>query len=55
MDKDIQDHLTAVLKSAAKKLKAGMDEGPGGPDVVLTTEEAALVYRLMTEGAGMRL
>lgn len=55
MDQEIQDHLKAVLDSAAKKLKAGMDEGPGGPDVVLTTEEATLVYRLMTDGAGMRL
>lgn len=41
-------HIQDAINSAMKKLKEGFDYGPGG-EVVLTSEEACLVYRIITE------
>jgi len=48
IDQRVKDHLEAVMTSALAKLKAAMDEGPGGT-VTLTTEEACVAYRLITK------
>lgn len=40
-----ESHTTRVLGEAVRKLKAGMDDGPYGPNVSLTTEEACLIWR----------
>ena len=50
----MDDDLKRTLESALRKLKGGMDDGPFGPDVTLTTAEACLVYRTLSEGLGLR-
>lgn len=48
-------HLQQVLKSVGKKLKDSMDSGPmeyGGEAATLTSEEATVLYRVLTEQAG---
>lgn len=48
------DDLKQTIESALRKLKAGMDDGPFGPDVVLTTSESCVVYRMLNERLGLR-
>lgn len=47
--------LADTIQSAGKKLKVAMDGGPDSPDVVLTPEEATIVYRLLKEQLGVVL
>lgn len=54
-DREIEDILIVSIKSAAKKMKASMDEGPDGPPCVLTSSEATIIYRVLTEQMGLRL
>lgn len=49
----MEDDLKNDIASALRKLKAGMDDGPFGPDVSLTTTESCLVYRILNERLGM--
>jgi len=48
------DDLKQTMNDALDKLKAGMDDGPFGPDVALTTTEACVVYRMLTEQLGLK-
>lgn len=48
-------NLKQTLESAMRKLKAGFDDGPFGPDVQLTTAEACILYRAMTEQLGVKI
>jgi hypothetical protein len=50
----MEDDLKQTMESALRKLKAGMDEGPFGPDVTLTTSESCLLYRMLNERLGLR-
>lgn len=49
------EQLSRVLKSTGRKLEASMRSGPsefGGEVCVLTSEEATVLYRVLTEQAG---
>ena len=50
----MEDELKRTMASALTKLKAGMDDGPFGPDVTLTTAESCLVYRALNEQLGLK-
>lgn len=45
MSIDFEREATALLGSAIRKLKAGMDSGPFGPPVMLEPNEATILYR----------
>ena len=49
------DELKETIESAMRKLKGGFDDGPFGPDVALTTSEACVLYRILTEQAGVKV
>lgn len=48
------EEMLETLQSAARKLHGGMKDGPFGPDVALTTAEATVLYRILTEQLGLR-
>lgn len=50
---DPAEHLRGEVQSALVKLKASMDDGPGGENATLTPSESCLVYRLLTENLGL--
>lgn len=47
------EQLKTEFQSVLNKLKAGKDYGPGGT-VLISTSEAALLYRILTERFGVK-
>lgn len=47
-------HVAMNYNSAMKKLRAVMNAGPFGAPAVVTPSEATVLYRMITEQAGMR-
>lgn len=50
---DMANALAKDLESALRKLKGGMDDGPFGPNVELTTSESTVLYRILSERLGL--
>ena len=53
-DREIVDIVTQTMRNAMRKMRAARDGGPSCGDVVLTANEATIIYRMMTEVVGVR-
>jgi hypothetical protein len=51
---DMKQIALETLMTSLDKLKASMDEGPGGNPATLNPSEACLIYRTLTEVYGVQ-